>query len=142
MLVSKVSDDMPKILLIEDDCSAAEALRQVLADEGYALTSVIRGDEGLARAQSDSFDVVITDLRLPGINGLELVRRLHSAKPRLPIVLMTAHGTTDTAIEATKVGAYDYLLKPFEMAELIELVSKAVAASRLMTEPVEMGEGT
>src|SRR5262249_29938413 len=75
-----------------------------------------------------------------GLGGLELVRELHASKPRLPIILMTAHGTTDTAIEATKSGAYDYLLKPFEMPELIELAEKAVASSRLMTEPVELGE--
>ena len=72
-----------------------------------------RGDEGLARAQRDPFDLVITDLRLPGLNGLELVKQLHVSRPRLPIILMTAHGTTETAIEATKSGAFDYLLKPF-----------------------------
>src|SRR4029077_1521775 len=100
----------------------------------------VRGDTGLARAQADAFDTVITDLKLPGLNGLDLVRRLHAAKPRLPIILMTAHGTTETAIEATKLGAFDYLLKPFEMEELIDLVERAVGSSRLMTESVEMGQ--
>jgi DNA-binding NtrC family response regulator len=69
------------------------------------------------------------------------VRELHSFNPRVPIILMTAHGTTETAIEATKLGAYDYLLKPFEMEEMLNLVSKAVDSSRLMTEPVEIGGG-
>jgi nitrogen regulation protein NR(I) len=130
----------PKVLLIEDDTSAAAALRRVLVAEGHEVICEGRGDAGLARAQRDEFDVVITDLKLPGVNGLDLVRQLHCAKPRLPIILMTAHGTTETAIEATKQGAYDYLLKPFEMEELIDLVEKAVDSSRLMTEPVEMGE--
>ncbi len=130
----------PKILLIEDDAGAAAALRRVLADEGYDMACEVRGDAGLARAQADGFDTVITDLKLPGLNGLDLVRRLHAAKPRLPIILMTAHGTTETAIEATKLGAYDYLLKPFEMEELLDLVERAVGSSRLMTESVEMGE--
>jgi nitrogen regulation protein NR(I) len=129
-----------RVLLIEDDTSAANALRRVLAAEGHQVSCEARGDSGLARAQSDEMDVVITDLRLPGLNGLELVRQLHSAKPRLPIILMTAHGTTETAIEATKLGAYDYLVKPFEMEELLDLVEKAVATSRLMTQPVEMGD--
>jgi len=129
-----------RILLIEDDTSAANALRRVLAAEGHQVFCEARGDSGLARAQSDEMDVVITDLRLPGLNGLELVRQLHSAKPRLPIILMTAHGTTETAIEATKLGAYDYLVKPFEMEELLDLVERAVATSRLMTQPVEMGD--
>src|SRR5213593_3912209 len=73
---------------------------------------------------------------------MELVQQLHAAHPRLPIILITAHGTTETAIRAMKSGAYDYLVKPFEMAELLELVSKAAKASRLMSEPVGIGEGT
>ncbi|PYJ98032.1 MAG: Fis family transcriptional regulator [Verrucomicrobia bacterium] len=128
------------VLLIEDDASAASALRRVLADEGYHVTVVGRGDDALSRSEANVFDVVVTDLRLPGLDGMELVRRLHAARPRLPIILMTAHGTTDTAIEATKQGAYDYLLKPFEMEELIELVAKACASSRFMSEPLEMGD--
>ena len=64
------------------------------------------------------FNVVITDLRLPGLNGLELVRQLHAAQPRLPIILITAFGTTETAIEAMKLGAYDYLLKPFDVPQI------------------------
>ncbi len=98
-----------------------------------------RGDEGLARAIEDSFNVVITDLRLPGLNGLELVRQLHAAQPRLPIILMTAFGTTETAIEAMKFGAYDYLLKPFDVPELLEVVRKAADSNRLMSEPVALG---
>jgi nitrogen regulation protein NR(I) len=130
----------PKILLIEDDASAAAALRRVLADEGYDIVCDARGDSGFARARDGDFDLIITDLKLPGLNGLDLVQRLHQVKQRLPIILMTAHGTTETAIEATKLGAYDYLLKPFEMEELLDLVERAVATSRLMTESVEMGE--
>ena len=99
-----------------------------------------RGDTGLAQAKEQLFDVVITDLKMPGLSGLELVEQLHAAKPKLPILLMTAFGTTETAIEATKLGAYDYLLKPFDMAELLDLVAKAVASNRLMSEPVEMGQ--
>src|SRR5437667_10642932 len=78
-------------------------------------------------------------MKLPGLGGLDLVRELHGIQPRLPIILITAHGTTETAIEATKAGAYDYLLKPFEIPELIGLVQKAVASRRLMTEPADVG---
>jgi nitrogen regulation protein NR(I) len=127
------------ILLIEDDSAIAESLRNVLAVEGHQITLEKRGDDGLARATREEFDLVLTDLRLPGLTGLELVRQLHTAKPRLPIILMTAHGTTETAIEATKFGAYEYLLKPFEMDELVEAVAKAVAGSRLMSVPVMLG---
>src|SRR5881394_1006731 len=137
------SDDMStaaKILLIEDDVGISETLRQVLIEEGHEVAVEKRGDDGLARADSDSFNVVITDLRLPGLNGLELVRQLHAARPRLPIILITAFGTTQTAIEATKFGAYDYLLKPFNMPDMIALVRKAADSNRLMSEPVILGE--
>jgi DNA-binding NtrC family response regulator len=131
----------PKILLIEDDASTAASLQKVLRAEGYDIAVCGRGDQGLERAQGQFHDVVVTDLRLPGLGGLELVGRLHAAKPKQPIILMTAHGTTETAIEATKLGACDYLLKPFEADELLDMVATAVASSRLMSEPVEMGEG-
>jgi nitrogen regulation protein NR(I) len=128
-----------KILLIEDDPGVLMTLRRVLAEEGHDVVVETRGDAGLKKAQQDSFDVVITDMKLPGLNGLELVRALHQAQARLPIILITAHGTTETAIEATKAGAYDYLLKPFDIPEMIRLVEKAVASRRLMTEPVDLG---
>jgi nitrogen regulation protein NR(I) len=131
----------PKILLIEDDASASAALERVLRDEDYDVVAMARGDTGLEEARRNHFDLVITDFKLPGLNGLEVVRQIHTARPRWPIILMTAHGTTGLAIEATKLGAYDYLLKPFEMEELLDLVAKAVASSRLMSEPVELGTG-
>jgi nitrogen regulation protein NR(I) len=128
-----------QILLVEDDNSIVTMLCRVLAEEGCVVQVERRGDTGLERAKDNAFDIVITDLKLPGLNGLELIRELHAARPRLPILMMTAHGTTETAIEATQSGAYDYLVKPFEMTVLIELVEQAVAASRLMSEPVEIG---
>ncbi len=127
-----------RILLIEDDAGLAENLREVLADEGFTVTLCVRGDDGLRRAGQDEFDVVLTDLRLPGLGGLELVRQLHESHPRLPVLLMTAHGNIETAIEATKLGAYDYVQKPFEMPELIGLLHRAAGASRLMREPVAL----
>src|SRR2546428_1875205 len=119
-----------KILLIEDDPGIVMTLRRVLTEEGHQVQVETRGDNGLKGARGEAFDVVITDMKLPGLSGLDLVRELHGIQPRLPIILITAHGTTETAIEATKAGAYDYLLKPFEIPELIDLVEKAVASRR------------
>ena len=130
----------PKILLIEDDPGIAAALKKDLQAEGYQVATAVRGDAGLALAQDQPYDLVLTDLKMPGLSGLELVEQLHAAKPKLPIIMMTAFGTTETAIEATKLGAYDYLLKPFDMGELLDLVAKGVASSRLMSEPLEMGQ--
>lgn len=129
----------PRVLLIEDDSSIVSGLKKELQVEGYDVSIADRGDKGLAEAKDRPFDVVITDLKMPGLSGLELVQQLHNAKPKLPIIVITAFGTTESAIEATKLGAFDYLLKPFNMAELLELVAKAVACNRLMSEPVEMG---
>jgi nitrogen regulation protein NR(I) len=131
-----------KILLIDDDPGIRDTLQQVLTGEGCEVVLERRGDDGLARAARESFNVVVTDLKMPGLNGLDLVRQLHVAQPRLPIILITAFGTTQTAIEATKFGAYDYLLKPFEIPQLLELISRAVDSNRLMSEPVSLGEST
>src|SRR5437016_6304082 len=129
----------PEILLIEDDPGIAEGLKKELESEGYTVRLASRGDEGLTLARENHCDLVLTDLKMPGLTGLELVDQLHATKPKLPIIMMTAFGTTETAIEATKLGAYDYLLKPFDMGELLDLVAKAVASSRLMSEPLQLG---
>src|SRR5678815_2486500 len=83
-----------RILLIEDDSGITFTLERLLATEGHEVIVEKRGDSGLARAGCEPFDVVLTDLKLPGLDGLDLVRELHAAHPRLPIILMTAHGTT------------------------------------------------
>lgn len=132
----------PKVLLIEDDSGIRDTLCQVLVDEGYEVVVEERGDSGLARASSDKFNVVVTDLKLPGVSGLDLVRQVHAVQPRLPIILVTAFGTTETAIEATKFGAYDYLLKPFNVPDLLDLIRKAADSNRLMSEPVTLGEAS
>jgi nitrogen regulation protein NR(I) len=132
-------NDAAKILLVEDDAGIRDTLRRVLVEEGHEVKIEERGDHGLARAGAEAFNLVITDLRLPGLDGLELVRKLHATQPRLPIILVTAYGTTETAIEATKFGAYDYVLKPFHVPDLLELVRKATDSNRLMSEPVALG---
>jgi nitrogen regulation protein NR(I) len=129
-----------KILLVEDDPAIANTLRRVLMGEGYEVVTETTGEGGLGKARGGGFDVVITDMKLPGLSGLQLVKELHAEQPRLPILMMTAHGTTETAIEAIQSGAFDYLLKPFEITELLKLVKQAVTASRLMSEPVQLGE--
>jgi nitrogen regulation protein NR(I) len=130
----------PRVLLIEDDRNIATGLQKAMRTNGYEVAVQARGDDGLTQALAESYDVVITDLKLPGTDGLDLVRQLHQAKPKLPIILITAHGTTETAIEATKWGAFDYVPKPFEVEDLLDLTAKAIESSRLMSEPVDMGE--
>ena len=119
-----------RICLIDDDESACSALERVLVAEGHEVASHADGKSGLAAALVEDFDCVLTDLRMPGVSGLELIDTLREELPNLPVVLMTAHGTTETAIEATRRGAFDYILKPFEMEELLAIVTRAVEAGR------------
>jgi nitrogen regulation protein NR(I) len=128
------------ILVVEDDPGAAESLQHVLEEEGHTVIAARTGEEALALTSRERCDLVLTDLKLPGLSGLDLVKRIHTARPRLPVILMTAHGTTEVAIEATRHGAFDYLLKPFEMPAMLAAIRKALAASRLMFQPVEMGK--
>ncbi|HUK81245.1 MAG TPA: sigma-54 dependent transcriptional regulator [Verrucomicrobiae bacterium] len=134
--------DIARILLIEDDPGITDTLQRVMTGEGHQVAVETRGDTGLARAGRETFHVVIADLKLPGVNGLEIVRQLHTAQPRLPIILVTAFGTTESAIEAMQLGAYDYLLKPFNIPQMIDLVKKAVDSNRRMSEPVALGEAS
>ena len=121
-----------KILIVEDDAAVVMTLRRVLSEEGHTVVVETRGDGGLSRATAEPFDLVLSDIKLPGLGGLDLVRELRRTKPRLPIILMTAHGTTEMAIQATQSGAFDYLLKPFEMPEMLDLVESAISSSRLV----------
>jgi DNA-binding NtrC family response regulator len=136
------------ILIIEDDQELARSVENVLQQEGYTVEIAPTADAGLACAKKIPVDVVLTDLQLPGTEGidekagLDLIHKLHAVNPTLPIIVMTAHHTTETAIEATQLGAYDYLLKPFDFTHLLELVAKAVASTRFVSRPVELGQAT
>jgi DNA-binding NtrC family response regulator len=128
------------ILLVEDDASLARSLERVLVLAGYCVTVAMSAEAGLEHLRESRFAAVVTDFKLPCLTGLDLVKRIQAANERVPIILMTAHGTAELAIEATKLGAYDYLVKPFEMPDLLELIANAIAHSRLVAAPVELSE--
>ena len=127
-----------EILLVEDDSSLATSLERVLALAGYGVTVATCGEVGRERASENRFVAVVTDFKLPGLSGLDLVKQIHATNGRVPIILMTAHGTAELAIEAMKWGAYDYLLKPFEMPDLLAMIADAVAHSALSADPIEV----
>jgi nitrogen regulation protein NR(I) len=126
----KVNTTTPTLLLIEDDESLSSIMKHVLEDEGFAVTTAMRGDEGLSQATKQLFDVVISDVNMPGTDGIELVRSLHQTQPHLPIIVMTGYGTTETAINAMKYGAFDYILKPFRMDEMLALTQRALSTAK------------
>lgn len=130
------------LCLIDDDESTRSALADVLMSEGYVVAQAADGISGLELARRERFHAVLTDVRMPGLDGIALVEALRQTKPHLPIVVMTAHGTTETAIEATRRGAFDYLLKPFEMEELLAVLEAAVTAGRRAEDTVDLGNDT
>ncbi len=131
---------MSKVLLIEDESTLAAALQRVLELEGYEVVTAIDPAQGLVEARKSDVQVVVTDLKMPGLSGMDIIRSLHQSRPQLPVILMTGHHTTEAAIEAMKLGAYDYILKPPDPPEFLELIEKAVTNSRLMSEQVDLGQ--
>ncbi|EFK09887.1 putative Nitrogen assimilation regulatory protein [delta proteobacterium NaphS2] len=129
---------MSTILIIDDDDQLRASFEKLLKEEGYRVETAPSGETGLKRIEALPPDLVILDMRLPGINGLETFKRINALDPKLPVIIMTAFGTTETAIEATKMGAFDYILKPFDIPEMLDVIRKALDAARFMHSPVEM----
>jgi len=118
-----------RILIVDDERNIRRVLQALLEGDGHAVDAASDGDEAramLRRADGD-YDVVLTDLRMPGCDGMQLLRWVKAAQPDTPTVMITAHGTVDIAVEAMREGAFDFITKPFEDAELSAIVSKAVA---------------
>jgi len=107
-----------KILLIEDDLRLASVTKQSLEEQGFVVEVAEDGQNGLNMALSGDYQIIISDILLPGLDGLELCRKLRSEKPKIPILMLTALGTTDNKLEGFDAGADDYLVKPFEIREL------------------------
>jgi DNA-binding NtrC family response regulator len=110
------------ILIVDDDPQLRQSFEKLLTDEGYTVQTASTGEASLAMVQEHIPDLVIMDVRLPGMSGLEAFQAIHEVEPKLPVIVMTAFSTTDTAIEATKLGAFDYVLKPFEIPEMLTLI--------------------
>ena len=127
---------MSKLLLIDDDQDVSYSIRRNLESPEIELTTASSGEEGLKVIPQLKPDLVLMDIRMGGINGLETLRRIRQMDSKQLVILMTAYGTTQTAIEAMKLGAYDYLLKPFEVAKLKEVIGNALKAARDMKQVV------
>jgi nitrogen regulation protein NR(I) len=127
---------MSKLLLIDDEADLRYSFQRILDSPEIELTTAASGEEGLRLIPKLKPDLVIMDIRMAGITGLETLRRIRQIDSKLLVILMTAYGTTQTAIEAMKLGAYDYLLKPFDVPKLKELIATALKAAHDMTQVV------
>ncbi len=124
----------PRILIIDDEPLMRISLNDALKDEGYDVEETGLGKEGITLFREKSFDVVITDLRLPDLDGLEVLKACKRYSPETMVVLITAHGSVDTAVEAMKFGAYDYVTKPFPMDELLLMLKRLIRLKDLEEE--------
>jgi two-component system nitrogen regulation response regulator GlnG len=119
-----------KILLIDDDAEIRYSLDRVLSQDGHEVIAADSGEDGIQKAKELKPSLIFLDNRMGGISGIETLQHLRSSAPDSMVILMTAYGTTQTAIEAMKHGAFDYVLKPFDLLKLKDLVRKALKASR------------
>ena len=123
-----------KAMVVDDDANFLKVLSYTLSRMGPEVETATNGREALDRILPDTFDVVLTDVKMPVMDGLSLLSELHSARPELPVILITAHGDIEMAVQAMKAGAVDFLTKPFERDELREKLERAVRVRRLERE--------
>lgn len=133
---------MARLLIVDNDEGLLHFLTRLFVRQGFEVLSRTDGAEALAALSAESVDVILLDYKMPGLDGLETLDRIKRSHFKTPVIIMTAHGTTDTAIEAMKRGAYDYLLKPFDTEELRRVVDEAVEVNRLMKEVVSLPGGS
>ncbi len=127
-----------RILFIDDDRSGREVALFNLRKAGYEVTAASDGQEGLAAFAAGSFDLVVTDVKMPGISGIDVLRRVRGRSPDVPVLVITAFGNVETAVTAMKEGAYDFIGKPFHRDQLLLAVGKALDHRRLSTEIREL----
>jgi len=120
-----------RILVVDDEPIAIKSCRRILAADGHDVVATESGQEGLRRALSEPFDLVMTDLRMPDLDGMELVRALRSKRPETAVVVITGYGSIPSAVEAAKLGVSDYIEKPFTPEQITKAVSDALGPAEV-----------
>ena len=133
---------MDKVLIVDDDPSMRYSLTRMLEGQGLKVTPAKNGAEAISQFFADSPDLVVMDIKMPGQSGLDVLRQIKEKDPKALVILMTAFGTTETAIEAMKFGAFDYILKPFDIPKMRILVEQALEVSRMMKRMVSYPDRT
>ena len=128
---------MARVLIADDEVNLRKVLCALLERDGHQATAVADGSAALEVVKAGGVDLVITDMRMPGMSGLDLLRAIKATEPGLPVIVITAHGTVDTAVTALKDGAYDYITKPFDKDELGIAVRKAASVRMVMREHLQ-----
>jgi two-component system response regulator AtoC len=129
-----------KLLIIDDDPGSLAALTEALSREGYDVTSAPSGEDALKLRDSVEFDVVVTDLRMPGVDGLQIVRAFKSARPETVVIVMTGFASMETVVDAIAAGAYDYISKPFRLEQMRLKIRQSIEQSKLLRENRDLRE--
>src|SRR6476661_8736603 len=129
---------MPNILIVDDEAGIRDSLAGILADEGYSSSSVDSGEACLDLLSKSTFDVVLLDIWLPGVDGLDTLAKIRDLDNPPEVIMISGHGTIETAVRATKLGAYDFLEKPLRMEKTLILVKNAIEAKNLQRENVDL----
>jgi DNA-binding NtrC family response regulator len=127
-----------RLLIVDDEVELTSALCDTLAERGYDTVGATSGSEGLQALGKQEFDLVLCDLMMPGMDGIQLLRRALEIDPTLPGIVMTGQGTVPSAVEAMKAGAFDYVLKPFDLKTMLPILERAMEARRLRLENVRL----
>jgi DNA-binding NtrC family response regulator len=126
---------MGRVLVVDDHAQARESMSDILRGAGYRVQCCSGAREALARLDQDRFDLVITDLQMPGMTGLEFIRQIELRKLSAPVVMVTAHASISTAVEAVRHGAHDYIEKPFDVDQLEQIAARAIAHGHVLAAP-------
>ena len=126
----------PRILVVDDEPIVCESCQRILQEEGYEVECTLSGKEAFEKMRENPFDIVITDLKMPGIDGMEVLKTFRKSYPDVIVIMITGYSTVETAVEAMKVGAFDYIPKPFTPDEVSVVVKKALEKRNLMLENV------
>lgn len=127
---------MPSILVVDDEASIRESLKDWLMEDGYSVALAIDGEDAILRVEASQYDVILLDLKMPGIDGLETMRRIKEISPDSEVLMMTAYAAVDTAVLAMKEGAFDYLVKPFDPDEIELQIKKILAHKEVILENI------
>lgn len=130
---------MSRILVVDDERNVLTSFQKLLGKEGHEVVTARSGEQALSLLGSQVPDLILMDIRMAGLSGLETFQRAKAVAPKVPVIMMTAYGTTETAIEAMKLGAFEYTLKPFDIPTLKALIEKALTIGQLMRTPVTYG---
>jgi two-component system, NtrC family, nitrogen regulation response regulator NtrX len=125
---------MPKVLIIDDERPIRNSLRDVLELENYEVDDAADGKEGLKKSGSQKYDLVLCDIKMQGMDGMEVLHQLMESQPEVPVIMISGHGTVENAVEAVKKGAYDFIQKPFDMNRLLIAVRNAMDKTNLLKE--------